>query len=86
MPSSTPFVDPATGELDAAQILTEAVPLGKLIGAFVAVSLVPFGLEFFAGPSALGAVFSLFGQFVLAVGAGIVLMYVIARGRELSES
>jgi len=86
MPSSAPFVDPATVALDTDQIIAEAFPLAKLAGVFVAVSLVPFGLGFFAGPSALGAVLIALGQFVLAVGTGIVLMYVIARGLELSES
>ena len=86
MPSSTPFVDPATGELDTAQILSEALPLGKLIGVFAAVSLVPFGLGFFAGPGALSVVFFALGQFVLAVGTGIVLIYAIVRGLALSDS
>lgn len=86
MPSATPFADPATGKLDTAQIITEARPIAKLIGVFVAVSLVPFGLGFFAAPSALSMVFFLFGQFILAVGAGVVLLYIITRGIELSES
>lgn len=85
MPSPRPFINPATGELDTDQILSEAVPLGKLIGLFVAISLVPFGLMFFAlGNSGLGALLAVIAQFILAVGAGIVLMYVLARGMQLS--
>lgn len=41
MPSPKPFVDPTTGDLDTNQILSEAVPLGKLVGLFVALGLVP---------------------------------------------
>ena len=85
MPPTPPFVDPATGELDTDQILAEAVPLGKLIGVFVAISLVPFALVFLALGSGVGAISAVIAQFILAVGAGIVLMYVIARGMQLSS-
>lgn len=82
-----PFVDPATGDLNVAQIRSEARPLAKLIGAFVAVALVPYALVYLAlGSSTLGTILALLGQFVLAVGTGIVLMYVVARGRQLSDS
>lgn len=85
MPSPPPFVDPTTRELDTDQVLLEALALGKLIGLFVAISLVPFALVFFVlGSSGLSAILVVAGQFVLAIGAGIVLMYVIARGRQLS--
>ncbi|WP_123534341.1 hypothetical protein [Halosimplex salinum] len=86
MPSTRPFVDPTTGELDTGQILSEAVPLAKLVVLFVGIALVPFGLVFLAlGNSAVGAILALLGQFVLAVGAGVVLLYVVARGIQLSE-
>lgn len=85
MPSKSPFIDSGTRELDTDQILSEAVPLGKLIGIFVAVSLIPFALVFFSlGNSGVGALFVVIGQFILAVGTGIVLMYIIARGIQLS--
>lgn len=85
MSASPPFVDPVTNELKTDEILSEALPLGKLIGLFVAISLVPFALVFFAlGNSGLGAVLVLIGQFILAIGAGIVLLYIIARGIQLA--
>lgn len=85
MPSSPPFVDPATNELDTDQILSEALPLGKLIGLFLIISLGPFALVFFAlGNSGFGAVLVLIGQFILAIGTGIVLIYSIARGIQLA--
>ncbi|MFA9517406.1 hypothetical protein ACERIT_09350 [Halopenitus sp. H-Gu1] len=85
MPSTTPFIDSVTGELDRAQVLSEAIPIGKLIGLFVTLSLVPFGLVFLAlGSSPVGEVLVILGQFILAVGTGIVLMYVVARGTQLS--
>ncbi|MGB9953212.1 hypothetical protein [Haloarcula sp. Atlit-120R] len=80
-----PFIDPATGELDTAQILSEAVPLAKLIGVFVAGSLLPYAIVFFGSEGSVpGAVLALLGEFILAVGAGVVLMYVIARGIRLA--
>jgi hypothetical protein len=85
MPSPRPFIDPATGEINTAQIISEAVPLGKLIGVFVAGSLPPYAVAFFgAENSALGALLALLGDFILAVGAGVVLMYVIVRGIQLA--
>lgn len=80
-----PFIDAATGALDTRQILSEAIPLGKLIGLFVGISLVPFTLVFltFDRPPLSGLLIIL-GQFILAVGTGIVLIYVIARGMQLS--
>jgi len=82
---STPFVD-TDGTIDTDQVLAEAVPLARLIGLFVAVALVPFALVFLAlGNSILGTVLVVAAQFVLAVGTGIVLMYVIARGTQLAE-
>ncbi|WP_415379823.1 hypothetical protein [Halosimplex sp. TS25] len=85
MPSAKPFIDPTTGDPDTDRILSEAVPLAKLIGVFVALSLVPFALAFVAfGHSILGAILTLVGQFVLAVGTGVVLLYVVARGIQLS--
>mgnify|MGYP000403940931 CR=1 FL=1 len=86
MPSTRPFVDPATGEVNTAQVISEAVPLGKLIGVFVAVSLVPYAIVFFgAESSVLGALIALVGDLILTVGAGIVLLYVVARGIQLSS-
>lgn len=82
---SPPFVDPRTRELDTTQILSEAIPLAKLMAVFVAAALVPFGVIFLSlGNSAVGMLFALVAQFILAVGTGIVLMYVVARGRQLS--
>ena len=80
-----PFIDPATGEINTAQMISEAVPLAKLIGVFVAGSFLPYAIVFFgAENSALGALLALLGDFILAVGAGVVLMYVIARGIRLA--
>lgn len=85
MPSKQPFIDPTTGELDTTQILSEAIPIAKLVGLFVAVSLVPFGLVFLAlGNSLVGVILAAIGQFVLAVGAAVVVTYAVARGIQLS--
>ncbi|MFC6872995.1 hypothetical protein [Halobellus marinus] len=86
MPSEPPFIDPVTGELDTSQIRAEAFPLAGLIVLFGALALLPFVLGFLAGGSfVIGAFLTVVGQFILAVGAGIVLMYVIARGIQLAD-
>lgn len=90
MQPSTPFVDPESGELDTDQIIDEAVPLAKLVALVGVAALVPFVLtllfaEALALNSALAAVFSVATQFVLAVGSGLVLLYVVARGTQLVE-
>jgi hypothetical protein len=86
MPARPPFVDPATGSIDTAQIITEAIPLAKLIGVFVAIAIVPFALaSTLFGRSILGTIVTVVAQFVLAVGTGVVLTYVVARGRQLSR-
>lgn len=85
MPSQPPFVNPDTRKLEYSQIRSEMVPIGKLILLFVAASLVPFGLVGLAfGNSFVGAFLIVIGQFILAVGSGIVLMYIIVRAIQLS--
>ena len=86
MPPSPPFVDRATGTVDTDQILAEAVPLAKLIGVFVALALVPLILVILlAGNSLVGMLLAVVAQFILAIGAGIVLLYIIARGIHLAD-
>lgn len=85
MQPSPPFVDPDTGALDTTQIKAEVLPLAGLIALFAGLALVPFVVVFlFAGNSALGVLFTIVAQLILAIGAGIVLMYVIARGIQLA--
>ncbi|WP_135363640.1 hypothetical protein [Halosimplex halophilum] len=84
-PPSAPFIE-QSGTLDTDQIRTEAVPLAGLIGLFVGLALVPFlGVFLFGGTTGLGFVFALATQFVLAVGTGVVLIYVVARGVQLAD-
>ncbi|AEH35392.1 hypothetical protein [Halopiger xanaduensis] len=86
MPPSIPFIDRDTGTLDTTEIILEAIPLAKLVGGIVAVALVPFAMAFLLrGSVLLGALFSALGQFVLAVGAGIVLIYAIVRALQLAD-
>jgi hypothetical protein len=86
MSPSPPFVDRRTDTLDLPQIIAEATPLAKLIGLVVAVASVPFALVYGVfGQSILGVLFTVLGQFVLAVGSGVVLMYVVARAIDLSD-
>lgn len=86
MPHSPPFVDRETGTVNTDQILAEAVPLAKLIGLFVALALVPLILVvLLAGNSLVGMILAVVAQFILAVGAGIVLLYIISRGIHLAD-
>lgn len=86
MSASPPFIDPDTGTLDTDQIRTEAFPLAGLIGLFAGLALVPFLIVFLiGGNSVLGLVLLVVTQLIIAVGAGIVLMYVIARGIQLAD-
>lgn len=81
----TPFIDPQTRGLDTDQIRSEAYPLAGLIMLFGGLALIPFLLAlFFRG--GLGVLFTILAQFIVAIGTGIVLMYVIARGIALAES
>lgn len=84
MPSDTPFVDRTDGTLDTDQILVEAIPLAKLIGLFALVGFVPLAIGFLLEPSGLALPFAALAQFVFAVGAGIVLIYAVARGIALA--
>lgn len=85
MSPSVPFINAETGELDMDQIRQEAYPLVGLIAVFAGLALVPFFIVvLFAGNSLLGTLLIFLAQFILAVGTGIVLMYVIARGIQLS--
>jgi hypothetical protein len=84
MAPSSPFVAP-DGTVETERVLAEAVPLARLIGLVVAAALPPYALVFlFAGGSLLGQLLALVGQFVLAVGTGVVLMHVVARAIRLS--
>jgi len=83
MPSTPPFIDPETGELDFDRIMYEAVPIAKLVALVAGVAVLPFALATLAGPTAVGGLFALATQFVLAVGSGVVLLYVVRRALQL---
>jgi hypothetical protein len=78
-------------ELDRDALYREAVPLARLVLAVAVVALVPVFLQWFLVETVglleyLTALLSLATQFVLAVGAGVVLLYVVTRGLELAEA
>ena len=85
--SLPPFIDPESGELDFDQIRAEAFPLAGLIVLFGGIALLLFLIMLLvAGNSLLAGLLTVVSQFVLAVGTGIVLMYVIARGIQLADT
>lgn len=86
MVSSPPFVNEENRRIDRTRVLAEAIPLVELVGLIVAVALVPFAFVILLrGFSALSGLFMLATQFILAVGSGLVLMYVIARAVQLAS-
>ena len=86
MPDDPPFINPERGTLNTAQIRTEAYPLAGLVMLFGALALVPFVLSLFAGGSPLSTLFTIIAQLVLAIGTGLVLIYVVARGIQLADA
>lgn len=87
MSASPPFIDQESGSLDTDQIREEAFPLTGLIALFAGLALVPFIFVFLTGGNtALGLLFTVIAQLILAVGAGIVLIYIITRGIQLAET
>lgn len=89
MSPSRPFFDPATGELDTVQLIKEVIPLTKLIGAVVLVALVPIlfrvTLGVLLGLTSEFGLYVLASQFIIAVGTGIVLLYVIVRANQMID-
>jgi len=90
MSTARPFFLQSSGELDTDRILYEAIPLAKLVAAVGLVALVPVFLrvllsDLFGVASALGLLLTLATQFVLAVGTGIILMYVVVRAIQIAE-
>ena len=84
--SSPPFIDRESGELDLSQVRAEVFPLAGLILLFGSLALLVFLIMLLAaGNSLLGGLLTVVTQFILAVGTGIVLMYVIARGIQLAD-
>jgi hypothetical protein len=84
--SPPPFIDPESGELNLGQIRAEIFPLAGLIVLFGGAALLLFLITLLiGGNSLLGVVFTVISQFILAVGTGIVLMYVVARGIQLAD-
>jgi len=84
--SSPPFIDPESGELDLSRIRAEIFPLAGLVVLFGGAALLPFLITLLvAGNSLLGGFLTVVTQLILAVGTGIVLMYVVARGVQLAD-
>lgn len=87
MSPTGPFIDPDTGGLDTSQIQAEAYPLVGLILLFGALALFPFIFTLlFFGNSFIGFLFTLVTQLILAIGAGIILIYIIARAIQLADA
>lgn len=81
MRDTAPFIDPVSSELELRQIFRESVPLLELVVLFGGLALLPFLVALLvAGNSPLGLLLTLLSQLILAVGTGVVLIYVVARG------
>lgn len=84
MSSPPPFVDHEEWTIDLREILREALPLVALVGLVGIVAYVPLIVG--GGLGLAPIAFTLASQFLLVVGSGIVLLYVIARGIQLAEN
>lgn len=86
MADSPPFVNRETSELDLKQIWNEAIPVLGLVVLFGSLALLPYlvVVVIFEG-TFISLLLMAFTQLVLAVGASIVLMYVIARAIQLAD-
>jgi hypothetical protein len=89
MASSTPFVDRESGAYDFGEIWREAYPILGLVLLFGILGLIPLYLATtvtasFGVAALIGTILTWVGQVVFAVGSAIVLMYVVARGIQLS--
>jgi len=90
MSTTRPFFLQSSGELDTDRILYEAIPLAKLVAAVGLVALVPVFLQvvlstFLGMAFRVGLLLTIATQFVLAVGTGIVLMYVVVRALQIAD-
>jgi hypothetical protein len=79
-----PFVEPGTLSLDFDALRREAIPITALVALFGGLALVPFAVGFTLAPSELAVLFAVLGQLVLAVGAAMLLLYVVTRAIQLS--
>lgn len=83
MTSGPPFFDLESSTFDLGQLWEEAYPLLGLVLLVGIVAGLPLVIGMASG-SAAGVFFLVIGQLILAVGTGLVLMYVVARGIQLS--
>jgi hypothetical protein len=80
-----PFVEPGTLSLDIDALRREAIPITALVALFGGLAHLPFAVgAAVGGPLAVLAFVG--GQFVLAVGAAMVLLYVVTRGIQLATA
>jgi hypothetical protein len=91
MATDRPFYQPGSSSLDGDQLLEEAIPLAKLVLVVGAVAVIPILLQMMFVealgllPVSLQWLFAVLTQFVLAVGAGLILLYVVARAIQVEQ-
>ncbi|MFB6353751.1 MAG: hypothetical protein ABEJ92_06660 [Halobacteriales archaeon] len=87
MSPTPPFIDGETGALDTGQVAREALRIAGLVVLFGSLAMLAFLVGLLAGGNAaVGLLFSFVAQLVIAVGAGVVLIYAVARGVQLADS
>lgn len=86
MPPSSAFVDRETGQLDTDRVVTEAILIAKLIALFGVLAYVPLVIVRIVPVLFASRVAHLASQFILAVGTGVVLLYVISRSIQLANA
>ena len=81
-----PFVEPGTFSVGFDALRREAVPITALVALFGGLALLPFAVGFAVGGSVFALLFFVVGQFVLAVGTAMLLLYVVTRGVQLATA
>jgi hypothetical protein len=78
------------GELDAGALWREVVPIARLVAVVGAAAFVPVALQMLVVETlglvpVLATLLSVAIQFVLAVGAAVLLLYVVTRALRLAD-
>lgn len=80
-----PFVEAGTLSLDFDALRREAIPITALVALFGGLALLPFAVGFAVG-GPFAVLSAVVGQFVLAVGTAMLLLYVVTRAIQLANA
>lgn len=86
MSSPSLFIDRETGKIDTDQLLAEAIPLTKLVVLFGFLAFIPLQIASALNLGlSIGLILTVAAQVILAIGAGLILLYIITRAIHLAD-